>query len=148
MGHQIPFPCNCWQPCCKVHFKLNLKTNCMPCPQYSSQESVPEQHFSTVRNHLICSQNVFVPIHTLWFCASTACYLRPFSSFLGALLLVRLESRDTVPSPLLTWLNMPRSLQMGFSVWRLSLESESAPVPSHSLCSWSRGDENGGRSQV
>lgn len=46
LGHQMPFPCNRWQPCHKVNFKLSLRTNCMPCSRSSSQESVPEQHFS------------------------------------------------------------------------------------------------------
>lgn len=68
----------------------------------------------------------FIP---LWFRASTAYFLRPFSSFFGAHLLVHFKSRDMLPSPPLAWLNMPRSPQMGSSVRRLSLESGSAPVP-------------------
>lgn len=67
MGHQIPFPCNFWQRCYKVHFKLNLKTNCMPCP-YAPLRNLFQNNISpTVRNHLISSQKLFVPTHTSLF---------------------------------------------------------------------------------
>lgn len=78
----------------------------------------------TVRNYLISSQNVFVPIHTyLFLCQhrllSEAIFLLPQCSSARAL---HSDSRHMLPSLSFTWLSVPRSLAQ---VWRLSLGSGS-----------------------
>ena len=83
----------------------------------------------TARNHLISSQNVFVPIHTsLFLCQhcllSEAIFLLPWCSSACAF-----GEQGCTPQPSSHLAKYARSPQMGSSVWRLSLESGSAPVP-------------------
>lgn len=87
----------------------------------------------------------FIP---LCFCASAACYLRPFSSFLWCSSACVFREQGYTPQPsshLAKYAQVPSdglfSLEVVLGVWL-------CPCSSSSLCSWSRGDENGGRSHV
>lgn len=97
----------------------------------------------TVRNHLISSQNVFVPIHTsLFLCQhcllSEAIFLLPWCSSACAFREQRYALQPS--SHLAKYAQLPSdglfSLEVVLGVWL-------CPCSSPSSCSWSRGDENG-----